>query len=202
MVVQFKNAESFRNYMKLALYKTLAKFNVLLLHVRRILIIILKKKQRFTLKGQGRGHTNAWVRETCDIPTAQSTTCINRLKLFHTIINMQGKLQTADSSLLAALFGKCRCAGTSQLSDQGVPLSHANPWLKQFMEDIRTAQKAGILTELPTSVLDYAEHDGFQLSTFKQCHSFDTRSPEEKEPKAQTTKPKSSLFELWTALSA
>eukprot|EP00972_Heterocapsa_arctica_P083711 12335209-Heterocapsa_arctica.AAC.1 len=88
------------------------------------------------MRGDARGRTNEFVRAQLHLPTVASYLRAQRMKWLKSI--MWHPFHNA--TLLAALAGSSVWDDFSPLDELGVPRHTANPWLRQFWNDVHMLQ--------------------------------------------------------------
>eukprot|EP00972_Heterocapsa_arctica_P065277 9638692-Heterocapsa_arctica.AAC.1 len=88
---------------------------------------------RALMQVNARGHTNEWFRAQLHLPTVASYLPAQRMKWLKSL--MRQPLHNA--TLLAALAGSSVWDELSPLDELGVPRQTANPWLRQFWDDVQ-----------------------------------------------------------------
>ena len=138
--------------------------------LRKLEASVMKKLRRI-LCGSGRGRTNSSIRAECDVPTVTSFLRCRRLKLFVSILRMIGNLASADSGLPAALLSPGSDFSLPQLAGDGSVSAEANPWLRQFCEDVAEARRCGNVEELPVDILQWRDNASLMYSRFRKLLS-------------------------------
>ena len=99
---------------------------------------------RSLLQGEGRGLTNNQARQRFKLPTLASWL---RTQRFHWLQVIMADPPT-HAVVLAALAGSTVWEETTQLNQLGIPLATANPWLRQFWQDVEhLAQTSALLRD-------------------------------------------------------
>ena len=99
------------------------------------------------------------------VPSAEAV-CLN--------FEMIGDLASADSGLPAALLSPGSDFSLPQLAEDGSVCAEANPWLRQFCEDVAEARRCGDVEELPADILQWRDNASLMYSRFRKLLSHKT----------------------------
>jgi hypothetical protein len=125
------------------------------------------KKLRALLRGAAARKTNLSVRQCCGICTVQSILRRKRLLFARSIWWLADNREETDSDLPTLLWGVGHAHVSPQLNAAGQVMEHANPWIKQYVQDVQAAVHAGILHDVPCDPRKWLQHPEFRRTQFK-----------------------------------